>query len=179
MVLALRGLVCGERGSESQHLPRIFGVLARPLETFDLQCLSHLLMCIVTVQPRFKAAALVSVQHRLYDPKAIALCKQLILRIYTEHVLTWLSFPMASPDMAKNASGAEPSDITTQENVSSKAQPNRQSNRPQVRHRASVACASCRDRRIRCVVPQGQAKCNQCRRTGIDCVIKNDDERRR
>ncbi|CAH0000011.1 unnamed protein product [Clonostachys byssicola] len=55
----------------------------------------------------------------------------------------------------------------------------RQSGRQQVRHRASVACASCRDRRIRCVVPQGQAECNQCRRSGTECIIKNDDERRR
>ncbi|KAF1982586.1 hypothetical protein K402DRAFT_424510 [Aulographum hederae CBS 113979] len=47
------------------------------------------------------------------------------------------------------------------------------------RHRASVACASCRDRRIRCVVPPGQAECTQCKRSGVQCVIKNDDERRR
>ncbi|KAF2119711.1 fungal-specific transcription factor domain-containing protein [Lophiotrema nucula] len=47
------------------------------------------------------------------------------------------------------------------------------------RHRASVACASCRDRRIRCVVPPGETECTQCKRSGVDCVIKNDDERRR
>ncbi|KAL6706992.1 hypothetical protein ACN47E_004942 [Coniothyrium glycines] len=47
------------------------------------------------------------------------------------------------------------------------------------RHRASVACASCRDRRIRCVVPSGQNECTQCKRSGVKCVIKNDDERRR
>ncbi|KAH7121057.1 fungal-specific transcription factor domain-containing protein [Dendryphion nanum] len=47
------------------------------------------------------------------------------------------------------------------------------------RHRASVACASCRDRRIRCVVPAGQKECTQCKRSGVECVIKNDDERRR
>ncbi|KAF1846269.1 uncharacterized protein K460DRAFT_339333 [Cucurbitaria berberidis CBS 394.84] len=47
------------------------------------------------------------------------------------------------------------------------------------RHRASVACASCRDRRIRCVVPPGEKDCTQCKRSGVDCVIKNDDERRR
>ncbi|KAF1955049.1 hypothetical protein CC80DRAFT_475133 [Byssothecium circinans] len=47
------------------------------------------------------------------------------------------------------------------------------------RHRASVACASCRDRRIRCVVPPGQKECTQCKRSGVECVIKNDDERRR
>jgi hypothetical protein len=47
------------------------------------------------------------------------------------------------------------------------------------RHRASVACASCRDRRIRCVVPPGDKECTQCKRSGVDCVIKNDDERRR
>ncbi|KAF2032804.1 hypothetical protein EK21DRAFT_60071 [Setomelanomma holmii] len=47
------------------------------------------------------------------------------------------------------------------------------------RHRASVACASCRDRRIRCVVPPGGKECTQCKRSGVECVIKNDDERRR
>jgi hypothetical protein len=47
------------------------------------------------------------------------------------------------------------------------------------RHRASVACASCRDRRIRCVVPAGDKECTQCKRSGVECVIKNDDERRR
>lgn len=75
----------------------------------------------------------------------------------------------------------ETGDITTQENVSPRNAPaqTRQSTKQQVRHRASVACASCRDRRIRCVVPQGQSECNQCRRTGTECVIKNDDERRR
>ncbi|KAF1935429.1 hypothetical protein EJ02DRAFT_507073 [Clathrospora elynae] len=47
------------------------------------------------------------------------------------------------------------------------------------RHRASVACASCRDRRIRCVVPPGQKECTQCKRSVVECVIKNDDERRK
>ncbi|KAL5401045.1 hypothetical protein PMIN03_011851 [Paraphaeosphaeria minitans] len=55
-----------------------------------------------------------------------------------------------------------------------------QASKPQKsRHRASVACASCRDRRIRCVVPPGEKGCTQCRRSGVECVIKNDDERRR
>ncbi|PGH26432.1 hypothetical protein AJ80_01930 [Polytolypa hystricis UAMH7299] len=45
--------------------------------------------------------------------------------------------------------------------------------------RASVACASCRDRRIRCVVPPGETECTQCKRSKIECIIKNDDERRR
>ncbi|KAK0649051.1 fungal-specific transcription factor domain-containing protein [Cercophora newfieldiana] len=58
------------------------------------------------------------------------------------------------------------------------AQP-RPSNKQQIRHRASVACASCRERRIRCVVPEGQTECTQCGRAGISCIIKNDDERRR
>lgn len=76
---------------------------------------------------------------------------------------------------------ATTTDINSQENVAPRhgQPPSRHSSKAQVRHRASVACASCRDRRIRCVVPQGQAECNQCRRTGTDCVIKNDDERRR
>ncbi|KAH7377335.1 fungal-specific transcription factor domain-containing protein [Pyrenochaeta sp. MPI-SDFR-AT-0127] len=47
------------------------------------------------------------------------------------------------------------------------------------RHRASVACATCRDRRIRCVVPPGDKECTQCKRSGVECIIKNDDERRR
>ncbi|KAH8655196.1 fungal-specific transcription factor domain-containing protein, partial [Xylariales sp. PMI_506] len=72
-----------------------------------------------------------------------------------------------------------PADITNQENVSARSQATRQSNKQQVRHRASVACASCRDRRIRCVVPKGEAECTQCKRAGTECVIKNDDERRR
>ncbi|KAF2440096.1 hypothetical protein P171DRAFT_489873 [Karstenula rhodostoma CBS 690.94] len=55
-----------------------------------------------------------------------------------------------------------------------------QASKPQKsRHRASVACASCRDRRIRCVVPPGEKECTQCKRSGVECVIKNDDERRR
>ncbi|KAI6781280.1 putative transcriptional regulatory protein -like protein [Emericellopsis cladophorae] len=70
--------------------------------------------------------------------------------------------------------------VAAQENVSPKDKPARSaSKKEQVRHRASVACASCRDRRIRCVVPSGQAECNQCRRAGTECIIKNDDERRR
>ncbi|KAG9244398.1 fungal-specific transcription factor domain-containing protein [Calycina marina] len=47
------------------------------------------------------------------------------------------------------------------------------------RHRASIACISCRDRRIRCVVPPGDSECTQCRRSKTECIIKNDDERRR
>ncbi|OJD40763.1 nitrogen assimilation transcription factor nit-4 [Diplodia corticola] len=47
------------------------------------------------------------------------------------------------------------------------------------RHRASIACASCRDRRIRCVVRPGETECFNCRRTGAECIIRNDDERRK
>ncbi|KAK8251139.1 fungal-specific transcription factor domain-containing protein [Phyllosticta capitalensis] len=47
------------------------------------------------------------------------------------------------------------------------------------RHRASIACASCRDRRIRCVINPGEKECVNCKRTGAACVIKNDDERRK
>ncbi|GME22539.1 nitrogen assimilation transcription factor nit-4 [Neofusicoccum parvum] len=47
------------------------------------------------------------------------------------------------------------------------------------RHRASIACASCRDRRIRCVVRPGESECLNCRRTGAGCIIRNDDERRK
>ncbi|KAK1752961.1 fungal-specific transcription factor [Echria macrotheca] len=62
------------------------------------------------------------------------------------------------------------------------ASPSPDTQRPgkqQIRHRASVACASCRERRIRCVVPPGHTECAQCSRTGTECIIKNDDERRR
>lgn len=47
------------------------------------------------------------------------------------------------------------------------------------RHRASIACASCRDRRIRCVVRPGDTECFNCKRTGAECIIRNDDERRK
>ncbi|KAK7534550.1 fungal-specific transcription factor domain-containing protein [Phyllosticta citricarpa] len=47
------------------------------------------------------------------------------------------------------------------------------------RHRASIACASCRDRRIRCVINPGEKECVNCKRTGATCIIKNDDERRK
>ncbi|SMY22735.1 unnamed protein product [Zymoseptoria tritici ST99CH_1A5] len=51
--------------------------------------------------------------------------------------------------------------------------------RQKSRHRASIACATCRERRIRCEVPPGERECKQCKRSGAQCVIKNDDERRR
>lgn len=70
-------------------------------------------------------------------------------------------------------------EAASQENASPRNHSSRQSSKQQVRHRASVACASCRDRRIRCVVPKGESECTQCKRTGTECVIKNDDERRR
>ncbi|UJO20377.1 Nitrogen assimilation transcription factor nirA [Fulvia fulva] len=53
------------------------------------------------------------------------------------------------------------------------------SKRQKSRHRASTACATCRERRIRCVVPPGENQCVQCQRTSTHCIIKNDDERRR
>ncbi|KAI0193497.1 fungal-specific transcription factor domain-containing protein [Astrocystis sublimbata] len=70
-------------------------------------------------------------------------------------------------------------DISHQENVSRRAGNRARSSKQQVRHRASIACFSCRDRRIRCVVPKGGSGCIQCKRSGAECVIKNDDERRR
>ncbi|KAJ4364079.1 hypothetical protein N0V83_009534 [Neocucurbitaria cava] len=69
------------------------------------------------------------------------------------------------------------SDSKQEQNTSEKTSAKDKSSKP--RHRASVACASCRDRRIRCVVPPGDKECTQCKRSGVDCVIKNDDERRR
>ncbi|KAK0725203.1 fungal-specific transcription factor domain-containing protein [Lasiosphaeris hirsuta] len=68
---------------------------------------------------------------------------------------------------------------TAQDCDSPTAHARRQSDKQNIRHRASVACASCRERRIRCVVPEGQVQCTQCKRTGAECIIKNDDERRR
>ncbi|KAL3477265.1 fungal-specific transcription factor domain-containing protein [Aspergillus californicus] len=47
------------------------------------------------------------------------------------------------------------------------------------RHRASVACTACRERRTRCVVPPGQTSCAQCHEVGQECIIKNDDQRRK
>ena len=85
---------------------------------------------------------------------------------------------MASTDDGKHTHSDDSSSIKHQENVSARGSASR-TNKQQVRHRASVACASCRDRRIRCVVPKGEAACTQCKRAGSECVIKNDDERRR
>ncbi|KAF7551342.1 hypothetical protein G7Z17_g5102 [Cylindrodendrum hubeiense] len=87
--------------------------------------------------------------------------------------------PSADSKDVPAATSADPADIANQENVSPKGQAGRQSSKQQVRHRASVACASCRDRRIRCVVPKNHSICTACQRTGADCIIKNDDERRR
>ncbi|KAI8687911.1 Zn(2)-C6 fungal-type domain-containing protein [Fusarium keratoplasticum] len=86
---------------------------------------------------------------------------------------------MAPSGDAKKAAGKDVGDIMGQENVAPKSQPARQPSKQQVRHRASVACASCRDRRIRCVVPKDQTTCTACQKTGAECIIKNDDERRR
>ncbi|OAA62748.1 Transcription factor [Niveomyces insectorum RCEF 264] len=85
---------------------------------------------------------------------------------------------MASADEGKHTQSDDSSGVVHQENVSGRGHTARHS-KQQVRHRASVACASCRDRRIRCVVPKGEAECTQCKRAGTECVIKNDDERRR
>ncbi|KAH6885979.1 fungal-specific transcription factor domain-containing protein [Thelonectria olida] len=86
---------------------------------------------------------------------------------------------MASSLDPKEVQSADSVDISTQENVSPLGLNGRQSAKQQVRHRASVACASCRDRRIRCVVPKNQTACTACQRSGAECIIKNDDERRR
>lgn len=74
---------------------------------------------------------------------------------------------------------AEANDVSKQENVSKSQVARQNSTKQQIRHRASVACATCRERRIRCVVPKGASECTQCKRAGTDCIIKNDDERRR
>ncbi len=54
-----------------------------------------------------------------------------------------------------------------------------QTNGQRPRRRASVACTACRERRIRCRIPPGLSGCDQCSRSGVQCVIKYDDERRR
>ncbi|KAF2013892.1 hypothetical protein BU24DRAFT_483721 [Aaosphaeria arxii CBS 175.79] len=89
------------------------------------------------------------------------------------------------PDSTKNEQ-AENQDVklaqesTENQNVTQQANTSQTTQKTQKsRHRASVACASCRDRRIRCVVPAGEKECTQCKRSGVECVIKNDDERRR
>ncbi|QDS70192.1 hypothetical protein FKW77_006514 [Venturia effusa] len=83
---------------------------------------------------------------------------------------------MAGQNMASSQDlTTETNDKASKEASTSTAAQKRQKSR----HRASVACASCRDRRIRCVVPAGDSECTQCKRSGIECVIKNDDERRR
>ncbi|KAK4217454.1 fungal-specific transcription factor [Rhypophila decipiens] len=71
------------------------------------------------------------------------------------------------------------SDSSGQDHCSALGHSSRSSNKGQVRHRASIACASCRERRIRCVVPEGSTECTQCKRSGAECIIRNDDERRR
>ncbi|KAL2268432.1 hypothetical protein VTJ83DRAFT_3278 [Remersonia thermophila] len=76
--------------------------------------------------------------------------------------------------------GESGSDRAGSERASSPAlSSSRSSSKPQIRHRASIACSSCRERRIRCVVPEGETECSQCRKTGSTCIIKDDDERRR
>ncbi|KAM5524580.1 fungal specific transcription factor domain-containing protein [Fusarium oxysporum f. sp. phaseoli] len=82
---------------------------------------------------------------------------------------------MALSANAKDALNLDPSS----KNASPKSNPGRNTTKQQVRHRASVACASCRDRRIRCVVPKNQTECTACAKSGAECIIKNDDERRR
>ncbi|KAF9888473.1 hypothetical protein FE257_008580 [Aspergillus nanangensis] len=47
------------------------------------------------------------------------------------------------------------------------------------RQRASVACHGCRERRTRCVVPAGSAICTHCYETGQQCIIRQDDRRRK
>lgn len=87
---------------------------------------------------------------------------------------------MAAATSKKTADAEVPNlDVSNQENVTARSNSTKAASKSQIRHRASVACASCRDRRIRCVVPKGAIECTQCKRTGTECIIKNDDERRR
>ncbi|KAI5457967.1 fungal-specific transcription factor domain-containing protein, partial [Mariannaea sp. PMI_226] len=87
---------------------------------------------------------------------------------------------MASVINFKDVPNMDYIDIDSQENVSPQAlNSSRQPSKQQVRHRASVACAACRGRRIRCVVPKSESSCIACQHSGAECIIKNDDERRR
>ncbi|CEI65175.1 hypothetical protein FVEN_g12317 [Fusarium venenatum] len=88
---------------------------------------------------------------------------------------------MALSANAKDAPNLEASqkDVSPKAPAAVAAAAGRQASKQQVRHRASVACASCRDRRIRCVVPKNQNECTACAKSGAECIIKNDDERRR
>lgn len=79
----------------------------------------------------------------------------------------------------RRSPSAGESDRSSPDHRFSPAPSTRSSNKQQIRHRASIACASCRERRIRCVVQEGETECAQCRRTGATCIIKDDDERRR
>ncbi|KAK3319721.1 nitrogen assimilation transcription factor nit-4, partial [Cercophora scortea] len=88
--------------------------------------------------------------------------------------------PTASGSYKGRSPSEAASDTSSQDQSSPSAtHTSRPPTKQQIRHRASVACASCRERRIRCVVPEGASECTQCKRTGAECVIKNDDERRR
>ncbi|KAF1930542.1 uncharacterized protein M421DRAFT_376490 [Didymella exigua CBS 183.55] len=69
--------------------------------------------------------------------------------------------------------------IKEEQTSSDESQIQQQSKTRRPKTRASVACTSCRDRRIRCVVPSGKKRCIQCERSGTPCVIRDDDERRR
>ncbi|KPI41135.1 putative transcriptional regulatory protein [Cyphellophora attinorum] len=51
--------------------------------------------------------------------------------------------------------------------------------REKPRHRASVACTSCREKRTRCVIPPGEEACTQCKLNNRECVVNHDDERRK
>ncbi|KAK5632738.1 hypothetical protein RRF57_008452 [Xylaria bambusicola] len=62
-------------------------------------------------------------------------------------------------------------DISNQENVSQRADTIRRNSKQHIRHRASVACYSCRDRRIRCVVPKGASECTNASDLGQNVPI--------
>ncbi|KAH6657148.1 hypothetical protein BKA67DRAFT_532373 [Truncatella angustata] len=76
-------------------------------------------------------------------------------------------------------SKTSPGDTRSQENASIHPSSSERPEKRQSRHRASIACASCRGKRVRCVVLKGKLECNQCIKSGYKCVIRNDDERKR
>lgn len=140
----------------------------------------------------------------VYCDRAQSFCPLLGIRLLSHFDDTQSNFLMTSKIMQADTTIAQGSQVEPQElkngsgkkeDASTLDKPAAKEKSAKPRHRASVACASCRDRRIRvrqttrtqykllivlqCVVPPGQKECTQCKRSGVECVIKNDDERRR
>ncbi|OQV07870.1 Fungal specific transcription factor domain-containing protein [Cladophialophora immunda] len=44
--------------------------------------------------------------------------------------------------------------------------------------RATVACAACRHKKVKCVIREGEEACTSCRDHKLECIILNDDRRK-